>query len=199
MQWRRRHANGSAAARRPYPAYTSALSRGCCGGFRFGSRRQQLREPIRIFPLSKRLRRLISSSPTRRLRLAVRTQPSHGWCTGSIPVGVAIFSETFALSLLGSFISRAALRGVCLGSGYRRYGRFDRGFQTGAVEGGFQLPNEVSFSGARDGKTAASEDDSFAWVEGLRLTSDARGQHTTRCHADSGAVFCKRCAEHHLP
>ena len=41
--------------------------------------------------MSKRLRRLLSSSPTRRLRLAVRTQPSHGWCTGSIPVGVAIF------------------------------------------------------------------------------------------------------------
>ena len=32
MQWRLRRANGSAAARRPYPACTSALSRGCCGG-----------------------------------------------------------------------------------------------------------------------------------------------------------------------
>lgn len=132
------------------------------------------------------------SSPTRRLRLAVRTQPSHGWCTGSIPVGVAIFSEIGAFRLLGSLISRAALRGFCLGSGYRRYGRFDRGFQAGAVEGGFQLPNEVSFSGARDGKTAASEDDSLAGVEDLRLTSDARGQHTTRCHADGGAVFLRK-------
>ena len=91
MQWRLRRANGSATARRPYPACAVALSRGCCGGFRFGSHRQQLHEPIRIFPLSKRLRRIVFTSPTRRLRLAVRTQPSHGWCTGSIPVGVAIF------------------------------------------------------------------------------------------------------------
>ena len=96
MQWRLRHANGSAATRRPYPACTSALSRGCCGGFRFGSHRQQLHEPIRIFPLSKRLRRIVFTSPTWRLRLAVRTQPSHGWCTGSIPVGVAILSESYA-------------------------------------------------------------------------------------------------------
>ena len=72
-------------------------------------------EPIRIFPLSKRLRRIVFTSPTRRLRLAVRTQPSHGWCTGSIPVGVAIFSENHASRSLRSFISRAALRGVVWG------------------------------------------------------------------------------------
>jgi hypothetical protein len=30
--WQARHANGSAAARRPYLAYTSALPRDCCSG-----------------------------------------------------------------------------------------------------------------------------------------------------------------------